>query len=77
MQQPNRLQCLHAGHVGRNLSALLDSLEVKLYGFQAGALSTSGWIIHMLTMRAAGIDPEKDLKQVVEAGSHNSVAAAV
>ncbi len=40
-------------------------------------LSTSGWIIPMLTMRAAGIDPEKDLKQGVDAGSHDSVAAAV
>ena len=36
-------------------------------------LSTSGWIIPMLTMRAAGIDPEKDLKEIVDAGSHRSV----
>jgi len=40
-------------------------------------LSTSGWIIPMLTMRAAGIDPDTDLAQVVDAGSHDAVAAAV
>lgn len=40
-------------------------------------LSTSGWIIPMLTMRAAGVDPERDLRQVVDAGSHDAVAAAV
>jgi phosphonate transport system substrate-binding protein len=40
-------------------------------------LSTSGWIIPMLTMKAAGIDPETDLKEIVDAGSHDSVVAAV
>jgi phosphonate transport system substrate-binding protein len=40
-------------------------------------LSTSGWIIPMLTMRAAGIDPESDLEEIVDAGSHDSVVAAV
>ena len=40
-------------------------------------LSASGWIIPMLTMRAAGINPETDLEQIVDAGSHDSVAAAV
>jgi phosphonate transport system substrate-binding protein len=40
-------------------------------------LSTSGWIIPMLTMKAAGINPETDLEQIVDAGSHDSVAAAV
>jgi phosphonate transport system substrate-binding protein len=40
-------------------------------------LSTSGWIIPMLTMRAAGIDPESDLDEIVDAGSHDSVVAAV
>jgi phosphonate transport system substrate-binding protein len=40
-------------------------------------LSTSGWIIPMITMRAAGIDPQQDLRQIVDAGSHNSVVAAV
>ena len=40
-------------------------------------LSTSGWIIPMLTMRAAGVDPDTDLAEVVDAGSHDSVVAAV
>jgi len=40
-------------------------------------LSTSGWIIPMLTMRAAGINPESDLEEIVDAGSHDSVVAAV
>jgi len=40
-------------------------------------LSTSGWIIPMLTMRAEGIVPETDLKEIVDAGSHDAVVAAV
>jgi phosphate/phosphite/phosphonate ABC transporter binding protein len=44
---------------------------------RADPLSTSSWIIPMLTMRAAGIDPDTDLAQVVDAGSHDAVAAAV
>lgn len=40
-------------------------------------LSTSGWIIPMLTMRAEGIRPESDLKQIVDVGSHEGVVAAV
>jgi len=39
-------------------------------------LSTSGWIIPMLTMRAAGIDTDKDL-EVVDAGGHTAVVSAV
>jgi phosphonate transport system substrate-binding protein len=31
----------------------------------------------MLTMKAAGIVPERDLKQIVDAGSHDAVVAAV
>ncbi len=40
-------------------------------------LSTSGWIIPMLTLKAAGIDPNTGLKQVVDAGSHDAVVSAV
>ena len=40
-------------------------------------LSTSGWIIPMLTLRAAGINPESDLREIIDAGSHDSVVAAV
>ncbi|MBN1259307.1 MAG: phosphate/phosphite/phosphonate ABC transporter substrate-binding protein [Anaerolineae bacterium] len=40
-------------------------------------LSTSGWIIPSITMQAQGIDPETDLKQVVDAGGHDGVITAV
>jgi phosphonate transport system substrate-binding protein len=40
-------------------------------------LSTSGWIIPQLTLRAAGINPDTDLDEVVDAGSHDAVVAAV
>jgi phosphonate transport system substrate-binding protein len=40
-------------------------------------LSTSGWIIPSLTMRAAGINPDTDLSQIVDAGGHTGVVTAV
>jgi phosphonate transport system substrate-binding protein len=40
-------------------------------------LSTSGWVIPMLAMRAAGIRPERDLRDIVDVGSHDAVVAAV
>ena len=40
-------------------------------------LSTSGWIIPMITLKANGIDPDKDLSQIVDAGSHDAAVAAV
>lgn len=54
----------------------VSDLKGRTFG-RPDPLSTSGWIIPMLTMRAAGIDPERDLKEVVDAGSHDSVVAAV
>jgi len=39
--------------------------------------STSGWVIPMLTMRAAGVDPDRDLTEIVDAGGHTAVASAV
>ncbi|HOJ00520.1 MAG TPA: phosphate/phosphite/phosphonate ABC transporter substrate-binding protein [Anaerolineaceae bacterium] len=39
--------------------------------------STSGWIIPSIQLKAAGIDPETDLAGIVDAGSHDAVAAAV
>jgi len=39
-------------------------------------LSTSGWVVPSITMAAAGLDPDTDI-QVVDAGSHNNVVAAV
>jgi phosphonate transport system substrate-binding protein len=61
--------------VGIGISKLAD---LKGHTFaRVDPLSTSGWIIPMLTMRAAGIVPERDLKQIVDAGSHDAVVAAV
>ncbi len=40
-------------------------------------LSTSGWIIPMLTMRSAGVDPDTGLAQVVDTGAHDATVAAV
>ncbi len=39
--------------------------------------STSGWIIPSLAMRAAGLDPEVDLAEIVDAGGHDAVVIAV
>jgi len=54
----------------------LADLDGKTFA-RPDPLSTSGWIIPMLTLRAAGVDPDSDLAQVVDAGSHDSVVAAV
>jgi phosphonate transport system substrate-binding protein len=39
-------------------------------------LSTSGWVIPSITLRAAGINPDTDLR-VVDAGSHDAAVAGV
>ncbi|NPA27342.1 MAG: phosphate/phosphite/phosphonate ABC transporter substrate-binding protein [Chloroflexi bacterium] len=39
--------------------------------------STSGWVIPKLTMLAAGIDPEKDLKEIVDTGGHDTTVIGV
>lgn len=40
-------------------------------------LSTSGWIIPSLTMRANDVNSDTDLEEVVDAGSHDAVVTAV
>lgn len=40
-------------------------------------LSTSGWIIPSLELRGAGIDPDSDLAEVVDAGSHDASVSGV
>ncbi len=39
--------------------------------------STSGWVIPSLLMYEAGIDPEADLAEIVDAGGHDGVVVAV
>jgi phosphonate transport system substrate-binding protein len=40
-------------------------------------LSTSGWIIPSITLKAAGVDPDTGLAQIVDAGSHDAAVAGV
>jgi phosphonate transport system substrate-binding protein len=40
-------------------------------------LSTSGWIIPSIALQAAGLNPDTDLGQVVDAGSHDASVAGV
>ena len=64
--------------IARAGSGITDASDLKGKTFaRPDPLSTSGWIIPMLTMRANGIDPDRDLKEVVDAGSHDAVVAAV
>ncbi len=39
--------------------------------------STSGYIVPRIILKANGVDPDKDLKQTINAGSHPNVAIAV
>lgn len=39
--------------------------------------STSGWVIPSITMQAEGIDPEKDLAEIIDTGGHDAVVIAV
>lgn len=39
--------------------------------------STSGWVIPSLLMLGAGIDPEADLAEIVDAGGHDAVVISV
>jgi alpha-glucoside transport system substrate-binding protein len=41
------------------------------------ATSTSGYIVPRVVLQAAGVNPETDLAQQVEAGSHNNVVLSV
>ena len=54
----------------------LADLEGKTF-CRPDPLSTSGWIIPSITLRAAGVDPDTDLAEIVDAGSHDAVVAAV
>ena len=54
----------------------LSDLKGKSFA-RPDPLSTSGWTIPMLSLRSAGINPGKDLSDVIDAGSHDAVIAAV
>lgn len=54
----------------------IPDLEGKTFA-RPDPLSTSGWIIPQLSMRAEGLNPEQDLDRVVDTGGHGAVVAAV
>lgn len=39
--------------------------------------STSGWIVPQIVLAAAGVDPNQDIAQVLDAGGHPAVVAAI
>jgi len=39
--------------------------------------STSGWVIPSIDMQAAGIDPENDLANIIDAGGHDAVIISI
>ena len=67
------------GQIIANVDSGIDSvadLAGKSFA-RPDPLSTSGWIIPSLTLRAEGVDPDTDLSQIVDAGGHNGVVSAV
>ncbi|MGV8027367.1 MAG: phosphate/phosphite/phosphonate ABC transporter substrate-binding protein [Anaerolineaceae bacterium] len=54
----------------------IEDLRGKTY-CRVDETSASGWIIPSIMLKAAGIDPDTDLAGIVDAGSHDAVAAAV
>ena len=44
---------------------------------RADPTSTSSWVVPTIYLKAAGIDPDTDLAQVVDAGSHEAAVAGV
>ncbi len=59
---------------GSDIKTLAD-LKGKTF-CRPDAISTSGWIVPSITLRANGVDPDTDLK-VVDAGGHPQVVTAV
>ncbi len=60
---------------GSGIRSLAD-LKGKVFA-RVDPVSTSGWIIPDIMMRAAGVNPERDLKQILDGGSHDGVVTAV
>ncbi|MFP4565900.1 MAG: phosphate/phosphite/phosphonate ABC transporter substrate-binding protein [Spirochaetaceae bacterium] len=54
----------------------IADLEGKTFG-RPDPLSTSGWIIPSITLRAEGLNPEEDLREIVDTGGHGASVAAV
>lgn len=54
----------------------LADLEGKTF-CRSDPLSTSGWIAPSIALRQAGIDPDTDLAQIIDAGSHDAAVSGV
>jgi len=54
----------------------LEDLKGKTF-CRPDPLSTSGWIIPSIALKAAKIDPAKDLKQIADVGGHDGVVENV
>jgi len=69
----------YTGQIYVRADSGLDSLE-DLVGktfCRPDPLSTSGWIIPSIELQAAGVNPETDLAEIVDAGSHDAAIAGV
>jgi len=69
----------YSGQIYVRADSGLESLE-DLAGktfCRPDPLSTSGWIIPSIELQAAGVNPETDLAEVVDAGSHDAAIAGV
>ena len=62
-------------HAGSGIRKI-QQLEGRTFA-RPDPLSTSGWLMPMLTMRSAGLNPEQDLADIVDTGSHEAVVEAV
>jgi len=60
---------------GSDIKTLAD-LKGKTF-CRPDAISTSGWIVPSITLRANGVDPDTDLARIVDAGGHPQVVTAV
>lgn len=56
--------------------ATIEDLAGKTF-CRPDEFSTSGWIIPSISMRAAGVNPDTDLAEIVDAGGHPDVIRAV
>jgi len=62
-------------HVDSGLTELSDLAGATFC--RPDPLSTSGWVIPSIMLSGAGVDPDNDLADVIDAGSHEAAAAAV
>lgn len=67
------------GQIFTRADSELDSLaDLAGHTFcRSDPLSTSSWIIPSLELRAAGVNPDTDLTEIVDAGSHDAAVAGV